>query len=270
METKTVFITGTSSGIGKACVKLFATKGWNVMAAQRTIKNTSEFNGFKNIQFVQIDVTDNNSIQKAIDKCINTFGQIDVLINNAGKGMHGIFEGAEMRDIHEIYQVNVFGLMRVIKASLPNFRNNKSGLIINISSLGGRVGLPFRSIYNSSKFAVEGFSEVLMYELKPLNVRVKVIEPGFVNSRFHSSLFITRKDDVDVYKTQMDKLLGNAMHKKGGGASPDIIAKTVYKASTSDSNKLRYVAGKDARLLQVIRAVLPFGLFSRMFLKMNV
>lgn len=239
---KTVFITGTSSGIGKACAILFAKKGWNVMAAQRNTDDASELSCYTNIKTVRMDVTDHESIDKAIKTCLDDFGQIDVLINNAGRGMQGVFEAATDSDIEEIFNVNIFGMMRVIKAVLPYFRDRGRGRIVNISSMGGRIGLPLRSIYDSSKFAVEGFSEALMYELKHFNIDVKIIEPGFVNSKFHTSLSVKQMDTVDLYKAQVDRLLNNSGQHKGRGSSPDTIAETVYNASSGRSNRLRYPA----------------------------
>ena len=259
----TVFITGTSSGIGKACAILFAKKGWNVIACQRNVGDASELGHFKNIKIVSMDVTDQESIEKAIKVCLDEFGQIDVLVNNAGRGMHGVFEAASNGDIEELFNVNVFGMMRVTKALLPHFRERGGGRIVNISSMGGRIGLPLRSVYDSSKFAVEGFSEVLMYELKPFNISVKIIEPGFVKSKFHTSLSVREMDEVDLYRTQMDRLLNSSGQHKGRGSSPDAIAETVYRASIGRSNRLRYAAGADAKFAKMLNDLLPFGLFSK-------
>ena len=267
---KTVFITGTSSGIGKACAVLFAKRGWNVMAAQRNINDTTDLRRFKNINFVPIDVTDQESIVTAVKTCLSIFGRIDVLINNAGRGLQGVFEATKESEIEAIFNVNIFGMMRVIKAVLPHFREQGQGRIVNVSSMGGRVGLPLRSVYDSSKFAVEGFSEVLMYELKPFNIAVKIIEPGFVNSKFHTSLSVKQMNGVELYKTQLDRLLNKSSQHNGGGTSPETIAETVYKASTSSSNRLRYTAGSDAGFLNRLHSILPFNMLSRILISRGV
>lgn len=269
-RNKTVLITGTSSGVGRATAKYFAKNGWNVIAAQRNIVNKGELQKFENVFFVSLDLTDKDSIKNAILESLKSHGQIDVLINNAGRGMHGVFEGVKPNDIEEIFRINVFGLMEITKRVLPHFRENGKGLIVNVSSMGGRVGLPLRSIYNSSKFAVEGFSEVLRYELQPFNIRVKVVEPGFVQTMFHQSLSMIREDSVRMYKEQTDRLFSNEKYKSGKGSTPDAIARTIYKASITRSHKLRYTAGIDAWFLNTLHTILPFRLLSAIIARANV
>jgi NAD(P)-dependent dehydrogenase (short-subunit alcohol dehydrogenase family) len=269
MNKKTVLITGTSSGVGRETAKLFAQKGWNVVAAQRNPQNENELINIPNLVLVKMDVTNAEEVAQGINQGIARFGCIDVLLNNAGAGMHGIFEGSSDTEIRKIFEVNLFGIINTIKAILPHFRANKKGIIINVSSMGGRIGLPFRGIYDSSKFAVEGLSEVLYYDLKPFNITIKIVEPGFISSQFHKSLLITRMDNVKIYKAQLDKLLNNETHK--GKGSPAIkAAKVIYKAAVSKSQRLRYIAGNDAILAWILRKLLPFNLFSKLLNSLNV
>ena len=175
---KTVLITGTSSGFGASAANFFAGKGWKVIATMRDTVKTPDFSNSENIFVTRLDVEDPASIHLAIEAGIERFGKIDVLVNNAGYGLFGIFEGADPKAIQNQFAVNVFGAMDVTRAILPHFRENKSGVIINISSGAGAIGFPMASIYSSSKFALEGWSEGLRYELASLGIQVKVIEPG--------------------------------------------------------------------------------------------
>ncbi len=269
MKKNTVLITGTSSGIGRESAKLFAEKGWNVIATQRNPDNEKELINYSNLMLVKMDVINVESVVKGIKEGITRFGCIDILINNAGLGMHGIFEGCSEKEFRQVFEVNLFGIINTIQAILPHFRSNKKGKIINVTSMGGRIGLPFRGIYDSSKYAVEGLSEVLYYDLKPFNIAVKLVEPGFISSQFHKSLLITRMDNVAIYRNQLEKLLSNKTHN-GKGTSATIPARIIYKAAMSNSHKLRYVAGNDAILVWLLRKMLPFTLFSRLLNSLNV
>ncbi|MUV04639.1 SDR family NAD(P)-dependent oxidoreductase [Flavobacterium rakeshii] len=187
---RTVLITGASSGFGKAATLLFQSKGWNVVATMRTPEKEQELNAMDNILLTRLDVLDRESIHTAIAAGIEAFGSIDAVVNNAGYGLMGVFESATAEQIQHQFEVNVFGMMRVVQEILPHFRERGKGTIVNVSSFGGIVGLPFGSLYNSSKFAVEGFSEALSHELLPFNIGVKIIEPGGVHTNFRNGLEI--------------------------------------------------------------------------------
>src|ERR1700744_1454487 len=183
---KTVLITGTSSGFGKESAKLFQKNGWNVIATMRSPEKEEELTQLEDVWVTRLDVQDAGSIEKIITGGIDRFGRIDALVNNAGYALIGAFESATRDQIGRQYAVNVFGLMDVTQAILPHFRGNGGGAIINVSSFGGIVALPFCSLYNSSKFAVEGFSEALSQELAPHNIAVKLVEPGGVQTNFRN------------------------------------------------------------------------------------
>jgi NAD(P)-dependent dehydrogenase (short-subunit alcohol dehydrogenase family) len=174
---KTVLITGTSSGFGASATNYFAAKGWNVIATMRDTSKSAGF-GSENIFVTKLDVEDPASINEAIQVGTERFGKIDVLVNNAGYGLFGVFESVSAEAIQSQFSVNVFGAMDVTRAILPHFRENKSGVIINVSSGAGAIGFPMASVYSSLKFALEGWSEGLRYELGSLGIEVKVIEPG--------------------------------------------------------------------------------------------
>ena len=248
---KTIFITGTSSGIGRSTAKLFAEKGWNVVATMRSPEKEAELTQLKNVFVTRLDVEQKNTIPEAISLGIEHFGKIDVLLNNAGYGTSGIFEAATDEQIRRQFEVNVFGLMDVTKAILPRFRENKEGLIINISSMGGRITLPTLSLYHSTKFAVEGFSEALSYELASQNIRIKLIEPGSIKTDFQGRSMDLYFDDsltdykefVDNYREARKKMSENPNR----GGYPEMVAEAIYKAVTDGSTQLRYLVGDDAK-----------------------
>ncbi|GAB4018093.1 SDR family oxidoreductase [Spirosoma koreense] len=246
-STKTVLITGTSSGFGRAASKLFAANGWNVIATMRSPEQENELTQFNNVLITRLDVQDLTSIEQAVKAGFDRFGSLDALVNNAGYGSIGIFETASREHIQRQFDVNVFGLMDVTRAVLPYFRAQRSGVIINLSSFGGRVALPTGTLYNTSKFAVEGFSESLAYESSAINVRVKLIEPGGVSTNFGASLdFITNTlpEYEDVRTRFLSRYASPTAHLQRATANE--VAQAIYQAATDGTDQLRYVVGQDA------------------------
>ncbi|BDU51444.1 SDR family oxidoreductase [Haliovirga abyssi] len=255
---KTIFVTGSSSGIGKETVKYFQKKGWNVAATMRSPEKEKELNKLENVKLYKLDVTDNDSILSSITSAINDFGKIDVLLNNAGFGTNGIFEAATDEQIYRQFNVNVFGVMRVIKGILPHFKNNKSGTIVNISSMGGLVTIPLYSLYHSTKFAIEGFIESLQFELATFNIKLKLIEPGAIKTDFYSrSKEVLMNDNLSEYKNYFDKVTKNIDNAGNNGLPPIAVAKKIYKAVTDNSNRLRYSIGKEAPYLIALKRFIP-------------
>jgi NAD(P)-dependent dehydrogenase (short-subunit alcohol dehydrogenase family) len=259
---KTVLITGSSSGIGKAAAKHFAAEGWQVAATMRTPEKETELANTANIKLYPLDVTDNDSVKRAIDSVISDFGKIDVLVNNAGFGADGVFEAMDDPFIERQFNTNVFGLMRVTRAIIPHMRQNRQGTIIQIASMGGRVTFPLYSIYHGTKWAVEGFSEALHYELEPFNIRVKIIEPGAIKTDFYgrSRAFIRpdNTSDYDAFVDKCDKVSGSASHT---GEEPAVVARAIFKAASDGSRKMRYLAGSPAPLLVNLRKFIPDSLY---------
>jgi NADP-dependent 3-hydroxy acid dehydrogenase YdfG len=181
---KTVLITGASSGIGKATAKRFQSAGWNVVATMRSPEDERELNNLDRVLVTRLDVLDLPSIQLAVQEGLARFGKLDVLLNNAGYGAYGPLEVTPMEKIRRQFDVNVTGLLATTQAVLPYFRAQRSGTIINISSIGGRITFPLGTLYHGTKFAVEGLSESLHFELLPLGIRVKLVEPGMVKQTF--------------------------------------------------------------------------------------
>jgi NAD(P)-dependent dehydrogenase (short-subunit alcohol dehydrogenase family) len=165
---KTVLITGASSGFGRETVKLFHKNGWNVVATMRSPEKETELNTLSNVFVSKLDVTDKATIKNTVAQSIEKFGSIDVLVNNAGYGAMGALEAATEQQIKQQFDVNLFGLIAVTQAVLPGMREHKTGIIINVSSVGGRLTFPFSSLYHATKFALEGLTESMQYELNPL------------------------------------------------------------------------------------------------------
>ena len=194
--SNTILITGSSSGIGKATAKYFQEKGWNVVATMRTPEKETELSELDNVLVTRLDVQDPDSIARAVQQGIETFGKIDVLLNNAGFGAFGILEAVPVEKIRRQFDVNVIGLIETTRAILPHFRANRSGTIINVASLAGKVAFPVTSLYNATKFAVEGFSEALCYEMESIGVKVKLVEPGVIKTDFIDRSFDFSNDET--------------------------------------------------------------------------
>ncbi len=249
---KTVLITGCSSGIGKAAARLFASKGWNLVATMRNPAAEADLTQISNILVTRLDVQDRDSIDQAITAGIARFGSIDTLINSAGYGQYGLFEAISREKIQQQFDVNVFGVMDVTRAILPHFRKNKSGVIINISSGAGIFTLPMISLYCASKFAIEGFSEALAYELASQNILVKLVEPhgGVTNTCFNErSTQDNAKDDSLVDYDDFAKQTSEAFASMSAARtiSSDDVAKIIFDAATDGTNRLRYLVGNDTR-----------------------
>ena len=250
--TKTVLITGASSGFGKITAKLFHRNGWNVIASMRSPEKETELSSLEGILTVLLDVTDPSSIQKAVDKGLETFGSIDVLINNAGLGFMGILETATDDMVKNLFDVNVFGLINVTKIVLPVMRKAKTGVIINLSSMGGKVTMPYMSVYNATKFAVEGLTESMQFELNPLGIQFKLIEPGLYGTNFRGGLSTSDPGNIEDYKPGYSRGVG-ALAAAPPNADINEVAETIYAAATDGSEQLRYPVGADAVRIMAIR-----------------
>lgn len=247
---KTILITGASSGIGKATAKLFKEKGWNIVATMRNIEDGKDLEG-EGVLLTRLDLLDADSISNSVSKAIETFGQIDVLVNNAGYGSYGPLEGTPMSALRRQFDVNVFGLVETMKLVLPHMREKKFGTIINISSVGGRMAMPFGSLYHGSKWAVEGLSEALHFELRLFGVKVKIIEPGLVNTDFSGRSFVFSNEGSIKEYEPIVKLLTEALENQdtSGNQNPEDVAEVIYQAATDEKDTLRYISGEGAKNL---------------------
>jgi NADP-dependent 3-hydroxy acid dehydrogenase YdfG len=251
---KTILITGASSGIGKETAKLFQSKGWNVIATMRNPDNETELNQLPNILVAPLDVLDVNSIEKAVYLGIEKFGSIDVLLNNAGYGAYGPLESFSREKIQKQFNTNVLGLIDVTKAVLPHFRQNKKGMIINISSIGGKMTFPLGSLYHGTKFAVEGISESLSFEVESFGGQVKIVEPGMIATDFGGRSFDFSNDESQTEYQPIVGALMAAMPVMSQNASPaSVVANVIFEAATDGKKQLRYTAGEDSKTLMANR-----------------
>lgn len=207
----------------------------------------------------RLDVTDSSSIRLAINEALNHFGKIDVLVNNAGYAAVGPLEAFSSEQIQRQFATNVLGLIETITALIPHFRSQGSGIIINVASVGGRIAFPFYSLYNSTKWAVEGLSEALQHELHQFNIRIKIIEPGPINSDFHSRSADSGDNLItEIYGIVGQKMMANMrFFSEKFGAAPEKTARAIYRAATDNSSRLRYSGGGYASVLLFLRWLLP-------------
>lgn len=260
---KTVFITGASSGIGRESAKLFQQRGWNVLATMRNPMVEQELTKLKNVKVLPCDVTDQDSIYHAVQEGIHSFGKIDVLINNAGYYTVGPLEGADFQQVRGQLDTNLLGLIAVTKAMLPHFRKNRSGVIINLSSIAGCVSIPLQSLYHATKFGVEGFSESLQYELEAFNIKVKLIEPGTIKTNFCGrSMTVVDYDDLPEYMEYSDKVISNLINNGNIGSAPEEVAHVIYRAATDNRKKMRYPVGKMKEMI-MLHKILPLSLYQK-------
>lgn len=256
---KTILITGTSTGIGHATALLFHAAGWNVVATMREPQKATDFLGLSNVLVLPLDVTDIVSINTAVQNAIDKFGTIDVLLNNAGYGLLGPLEAVEPNQLERQYATNVFGPVYTIQACLPHFRERKAGLIINVSSIVGRLALPLNSLYGGTKYAIEGISESLALELAAFGILVKLVEPGGVLTDFAGrSLDSTQKPNLTAYDGMMQRAMAAFSDplRVVNYSNADEIAAVIFTAATDGSDQFRYLAGKDADSMAAHRAKL--------------
>lgn len=247
--SKTILITGASSGIGKATAIHFQQQGWNVIATMRSPEKDTELSKLENVQLEKLDVLDVSSIEQAIKNGIAKFGKIDALVNNAGYGAYGPLESFPRENIIRQFNTNVIGLMDVTKAIIPHFRQHKDGVIINISSIGGQMTFPLGSLYHGTKFAVEGISESLHYEMKEIGVKVKIVEPGFTTTNFGGRSFDFQAGNIEEYQPMIKALMKQWQNPNNTVSPPSLVAEVIFNAVTDGTNQLRYKAGDDAHFL---------------------
>lgn len=258
----TVLITGTSSGIGKATAQYFAQQGWQVAATMRSPEKDTELAATPGIRVFKLDVTDNASIAAAFDAAEAALGPIQVVVNNAGYGVDGVFEAMSDEVIEKQFDTNVFGLMRVTREAIRRMRAQGGGTIVQIASMGGRLAFPLYSIYHGTKWAVEGFSEALQYELRGQNIKLRVVEPGAIKTDFyHTGRVFVKPDYTDAYNTLVEKGVSVSMDTGNKGADPSVVARAILKAATDRSWKLRYPVGAPAPLLLALKKWLPDSWF---------
>jgi NAD(P)-dependent dehydrogenase (short-subunit alcohol dehydrogenase family) len=244
--TKTIFITGSSTGLGRATALLFAKQGWKVIATMRNPAAQTELGQVEGVTVMPLDVTDPAQIADTA-KAALALGPVDVLFNNAGYGLAGPFEGATDAQLVRELDTNLLGVMRVTQAFLPAMRERRQGTIITTTSIGGLVTFPFNSVYHATKWGLEGWSESLAFELAPFGIRVKTVAPGGIATDFASrSLVLTSHD---AYAEAMGKTFAAFTDpaRRAQGSTAEQIAEVVYEAATDTTDRVTFVAGADAK-----------------------
>ena len=257
---KVALVTGSSSGIGFETALLLSKSGFHTYASMRNLeksKNITEIVNTENLplRVIQLDVNDDISVKNAINKIIAENGRIDVLINNAGYGLFSPIEDITLDQVKEQFETNLFGVVRVTKEVLPIMRKQRKGIIVNVSSGAGRVAIPVSSAYVATKFALEGLSESMRYELKEFGINIIIIEPGVIRTNFVENMKTagTRSRSESPYAD----LIGRTLKGFGGlmdnSSPPKLVAEAILNAITSKEPEIRYVVGDDAKSIMKVR-----------------
>jgi short-subunit dehydrogenase len=266
-HNKVVLITGASSGIGQACASFLSTQGYTVYGTSRHPDESGDQTG--NGRLLPLDVKDDASVDHCIDTIVNQEGHLDAVVNNAGFGIAGAIEETSLEEAKEQFEVNFFGILRIIRKVLPLMRKQGHGTIINISSLGGLIGLPFQALYSASKFAMEGLSEGLYKEVRSSGIHIVLIEPGDFKTAFTSNRRTTTESKGDSpYRETFNRALATMERDETQGCDPQQIAKLVQRILETSDPRLRYRVGAFTQKLSVsLKALLPNRVFDWLIMK---
>lgn len=258
--SKTIFITGSSTGLGRATALLFARQGWKVIATMRDPSKETELGNTAGITLLPLDVTNPAQIAETARQAL-ALGPIDVLFNNAGYGLAGAFEGATDAQLVNQIDTNLLGVMRVTQAFLPALREQGHGSIITTTSIGGLVTFPFNSVYHATKWALEGWSESLSFELAPMGIKVRTVAPGGISTDFAGrSLVFTPHP---AYMAAITKVMSvfQDPERRAGGSTAEQIAQVVWEAANDTSDRVTFVAGADAKATYAQRLAVGIDAF---------
>lgn len=274
-KKKVALVTGSSSGMGFTTAVMLARAGIHTYASMRNLKKSKTITDLANkenlpLQVIQLDVNDDKSVKDAIAKIVTEKERIDVLVNNAGYGLFGSIEDVSIEEMKAQFETNFFGVMRVTQLVLPTMRKQKSGTIVNVSSVGGRISLPVLSAYNSTKFALEGLSESMSYELEPFGIKVVIIEPGVIRTNIMDSSIFAKKaqNPKSPYFSLIQKVESNFKSMMENKSSPpEEVAKVILGALTSKNPQLRYTVGDDAATMIQARVNMSDNEFKKMIMQ---
>ncbi|MEN7548228.1 SDR family oxidoreductase [Rapidithrix thailandica] len=263
-DNKVVFITGASSGIGRSIAMYLHQKGLKVYGTTRKTPQP----GQEVFPLVQMDVNNEASVHTAIQKVIEKEGRLDVLINNAGLGIAGALEDTPIEKVEQVFDTNVYGILRTCQTVLPYMRQQHSGLIINISSIAAQMGLPFRGIYSASKAAVEALTETLSMEVKPFGIQICSIQPGDFNTNINQNRVVAESPENSPYKTQFEKIHQQIHKEVQHAGDPQQVAKQAYQIIQSRQPQLTYMVGKPLQKLSTqVKKLVSGRLFEKILLK---
>jgi NAD(P)-dependent dehydrogenase (short-subunit alcohol dehydrogenase family) len=273
---KVAIVTGSSSGIGYATSLLLARKGFYTYASARNIDKSASLQSIAGaerlpLKLIQLDVTDDSSVKDALEKVVLEKGRIDVLVNNVGYGLFGAFGDLSLDEIKAQFETNFFGVIRVIQHVLPIMRTaqNGGGVIVNVSSINGLVAFPVISAYVATKFAIEGLSESIAYELEPFGIKVILIEPGAIGSNFMKGSVLPKRalNPQSPYSELVQKFSVITSSQHENAIQPEEVAKTIFQAISTEKPEFRYVVGNDAVSLLEARKNMPFSEFQKMIIQ---
>lgn len=255
---KTIFITGASTGLGKATAQLFQQKGWKVIATMRNPEAASDLAFLNNVTILPLDITNPEQIQETVKKSLES-GEVDVVFNNAGYGLMGPLEALTDEQIVRQLNTNLLGTIRVTQEFIPYFRERNNGMFISTTSIGGLIAFPLNSIYHATKWALEGWSESMAFELNTFGIDIKTVSPGGIKTDFVSRSLDSASSPA--YEEIINSLYSKMEGMMEAASTPEQIAEVVYEAATDGKKQLRYVAGEDAKALYAQRIQLGDELF---------
>jgi NAD(P)-dependent dehydrogenase (short-subunit alcohol dehydrogenase family) len=260
-----VLITGASSGIGQACAKHLCQKGHRVYGTSRQVPSREP----TKFEMISMDVNDEDSVHQSLEIILSREGRLDVVVNSAGYSLVGSVEDTSLAEAQAQFETNFFGVMRVCRAVLPTMRHQQRGCIVNISSIGGLISIPFQGLYCASKFALEGFTEALRGEARPYGIRVVLIEPGDFHTNFTvNRRRVVRADSNSPYFEKFNKAVGVMESDETSGPSPERIAVFLERIVNTSSPRLRYLTGSVLQRLAVsLKKVIPYKLFELLLMK---
>lgn len=246
---QTIFITGASTGLGKATARLFHARGWKVIATMRQPEKETELNQLDNVFLLPLDVTNKEQIASTVEQAIS-LGGVDVVFNNAGYGLMSPLEAMSDAQISRQINTNLLGVILVTQAFIPHFRERKGGVFISTTSIGGIWGFPLHSLYHATKFAVEGWSEGMSFELSLFNIGIKTVAPGGIRTEFLGRSL--DKSSLPAYQALEDGMFSNIDTMMASASSAEQIAEVVYEAATDGKDQIRYIAGADAKEMNAV------------------
>jgi NAD(P)-dependent dehydrogenase (short-subunit alcohol dehydrogenase family) len=264
-----VLITGSSSGIGKATARLLADNGYIIYGTSRRIPMNTIREDSKNVFMINMDVTEEESVNSAINAILKKEGRLDVLVNNAGISIQGPLEELSMDEIKQVFETNYFGALRTCRIVLPIMRKQASGCIINISSLAGQIGIPFDGGYGSSKFALEGMTEALSMEAKPFGIKVVIVEPGDVDTGMSARSTKARNTGcTSAYDVSLANAVRATKANERKGVQPEKVARTIASILKKRNPRMRYISGSSMDVMSIIaKRIIPSRIFENIVMK---
>jgi len=259
---KTIFITGASTGLGKATAQLFQNNGWKVIATMRNPEAAADLAALENVTVLPLDVTNFDQIQSTVKQTLE-LTDVDVVFNNAGYGLMGPLEALKDDQIARQLNTNLLGVIRVTQAFIPYFREKNNGMFISTTSIGGLIAFPLNSIYHATKWALEGWSESMAFELNQFGIDIKTVSPGGIKTDFVSRSLDSASSPA--YEDMMNSLFSKMEGMMEAASTPEQIAEVVYEAATDGKKQLRYVAGEDAKAIYAQRLELGDEAFREQF-----